>query len=130
MKMNISNYNENLLLNWALTTASVVRPTSWYVGLFSDSPGLLIDEPTNELMNQDYSRQTTSFSIAALGSVSNNSVASFYATTTWSTVSYLGIFDAESSGNLLFWGGFNIPRFIYPFETLNFSNNTIKIFLN
>lgn len=128
--MNISNYNENLLLTWALTTASATRPTSWYIGLFSDNTGLLVDQPSSEITNGDYSRQTVSFAVAGLGSTSNISTVNFYASTTWSTVSYLGIFDAQSSGNLLFWGAFNQPRIVYPNDQLNFSLDTIKIFLN
>lgn len=128
--MNISNYNENLLLNWALTTASVTRPSSWYIGLFSDTPGLIIDQPSSEITNDDYSRQVVSFATASSGSTSNISIVNFSATTTWSTVSYMGIFDSQSSGNLLFWGGFNQPRIIYPNDQLNFSLDTIKIFLN
>jgi hypothetical protein len=128
--VNISNYNENLLLNWVLTTASTTRPTSWHIGLFSDAQGLLVDQPSTELTNGDYARQTTSFAVAALGSTSNISTVSFYATTTWSTVSYMGIFDAQSSGNLLFWGAFATPRVVYPNDELNFSIDTIKILLN
>jgi hypothetical protein len=42
----------------------------------------------------------------------------------------MGIFDAQSSGNLLFWGAFAIPRVVYPNDELNFSIDTIKILLN
>lgn len=128
--MNISNYNENLLLNWVLTNTAVTRPSSWYIGLFSDNTGLIIDQPSNEVLSQDYMRQTVSFATASIGSTSNISAVSFFATTTWSTVSYVGIFDSHTDGNLLFWGSLNQVKYIYPEDQLQFAPNTIKILLN
>ncbi len=33
-----TDYTENLVLNWLLTTNSATRPTAWYVGLFTAAP--------------------------------------------------------------------------------------------
>jgi len=33
-----TDYTENLVLNWLLTTNSATRPTAWYVALFTAAP--------------------------------------------------------------------------------------------
>ena len=39
MAGSFSNFAEDLVLNWLLTTNSATRPTAWYVSLYTVAPG-------------------------------------------------------------------------------------------
>jgi hypothetical protein len=125
----LSNYNENLLLNWVLTNQSVTRPTSWYLGLFTDS-NIITDEPVSELVGAGYSRLPLIFSAASNGSVSNTNTAIFTADGNWTTVKYVGIFDAQNNGHLLFWGSMSAPKTLELDDQLQFAINSITISLD
>lgn len=126
-EINLSNFSENLILNFMLTGATVTRPTSWYVGFFSDAKGLLIDEPTIELSGAGYTRQPVSFSYPNNGSCSNTSAASFLATGDWLPINYVGIFNSFTNGDLLFWGELQNEISISDGGEIHFSINTITV---
>ncbi len=128
--MNLSNYGENLLLNYILNTQSTTRPTSWYVGLFSDSPGLATDQPSAEISGNGYSRQGVTFGTAIGGSTSNLNAVTFAATGNWLPVTYAGIFDAASSGNLLFWTPLQSSISLSNGGQIIFAINTITATMN
>ncbi len=128
--MNLSNYGENLLLNYILNAQSTTRPTSWYVGLFSDSPGLATDQPSTELSGNGYSRQGATFGAAIGGSTSNLNAITFAATGDWLPVTYAGIFDAASSGNLLFWTPLQSSISLSNGGQIIFAINTITATMN
>lgn len=125
----LSNYNENLLLNWCLTNQTVNRPTSWYIGLFTDS-NVILDQPVSELVGNGYNRIQVSFSNAIGGTTSNTNPVIFIANETWNTVKYLGIFDSQSNGNLLFWGALSSPKTLEADDQLQFAVNSITISLD
>lgn len=125
----LSNYNENLLLNWVLTNQSVTRPTSWYLGLFTDS-NIITDEPSSELVGAGYSRLPITFSTASAGSTSNTNPIVFSADGNWTTVKYVGIFDAQANGHLLFWGAMSSPKTLELDDQLQFAVNSITISLD
>ncbi len=57
--MSMSNYAENLLLNYLLNTSAVTRPTAWYVQLHMSDPtdtGTAGTQPT--IIGGDYDRMT------------------------------------------------------------------------
>lgn len=125
--INISNYAENVLLNFILTTEAVTRPTSWYLALFSDAAGLQNDEPTQEFSGGGYSRQSVSFGAAAGGSCTNSTMALFQAGATWPYANYLGIMNASLGGSLLFWTEFANKYELAPGDQIQFAINTIKV---
>lgn len=128
--MNVSNYAENLLLNYVLNTQSVTRPTSWYAALFSDNSGLQTDEPTTELSGNGYSRQSLTFTAAAGGSVSNLNGITFQATGDWLPTNYFGIFNTSTGGTLLFWGPLQAQITIGNGGQIQFPINSITVSMN
>lgn len=105
--MPISTYLANKLLNHVLLNTSYTSPgTSVYVGLYTAAPNA--GGGGSEVSGGSYARVqndgTSDWTTPASGST-NNSVAINFPTATgnWGTVNSFGIFDASSSGNLLFW---------------------------
>jgi hypothetical protein len=99
----ISNYLENALLNATLTNTTYTSPASVYLGLFTSNP--TDSNAGTELSAPSYTRQVVSFGAASSGSSSNVSAISYdQATTDWGTIGWVGLYDAATSGNLLYYG--------------------------
>lgn len=103
-----SDFLENAILNHVLGNTPYGAPANVHIGLFtvapSDSGG------GTEVTGGSYARKsvtnnTTNFPNAAGGSKSLAVQQDFpQATADWGTVVAFGLFDAASSGNLLYWG--------------------------
>lgn len=104
----LSNYLENALLNATLSATAYTSPSTVYLGLFLTDP---TDANTgNEISGGSYMRAPLSFGTASNGQISNIAAINFeVATTDWGTVGWVGIFDAQTSGNLLFHTALNTP---------------------
>jgi hypothetical protein len=131
----LSNNAENTVLAWLLTNATLtgtqVRPSAWYVGLFSDTAGTTTDQPSTELTGNGYTRQAVTFNTPASGSTSNAGVVTFTASGgAWSTANYVGIFDASATGNLIFWGALSTSKTLANGDQLQFSAGSITVSLD
>lgn len=108
-----SAYLEDKMLNWLKGTAFGTAPTTVYVALFTTNP--TADDGTGavEVSGGSYARAsiTTSTgwsSISGSGTsphqISNASTITFATpTANWGAVIGIGIYDASSAGNLLYW---------------------------
>jgi hypothetical protein len=109
-----SNYTENLLLNWLLTTNSATRPTAWYVGLFTAAPSDA--GGGTEVSGNGYARVATgTISVSGTDTTATNSAAIEFAAASggnWGTVTHAAIFDASTSGNMLAWAALTTSRTI------------------
>lgn len=96
-----SNYLENALINATLRATSYTSPAAVYVALFTSDP---TDAGSGtEVSGGAYTRKQATFSAPSGGVTSNSADITFdQATANWGTVSHIGIFDASSSGNLLY----------------------------
>ena len=124
----LSDHAEKLLLDWMMTTGSATRPTAWYVGLFtagpSDSGG------GTEVSGSGYAREAVTFAAASTpgGTTSNTGDVSFTAAGgNWGTITHIGIFDASSSGNLLWHGAMTASKIVNDGDTLQFSTGNIDL---
>jgi hypothetical protein len=102
-----SNYLENALLDHVLGGGDYTRPATVYAALFTVAP--TDAGGGTECSGNNYSRvaitnNATNFPAASSGAKSNGTAIVFpTASGSWGTVVALGIFDASSSGNLLYW---------------------------
>jgi len=100
----MSNYLENALLNGTLNATTYTAPTTVYVSLWTSDP--TDDGSGTEVSTSGgYSRTAVSFdtAVGAGGNVLNDAVVEFPAATSgWGTVGWIGINDADSSGNLMY----------------------------
>jgi len=107
----IANYLENAIVNHFLRNSSVTSPTKVYLALYTSDP---TDADTGtEVSGGAYARQAITFSAPSNGSTSNSSTITFpTATANWGTITHMGIRDASSGGNLLFYGPLSVSKTI------------------
>ena len=124
----LSDYAEKLLLDFLMTTGTATRPTNWYVALFTsatnDAGG------GTEVSAGGYARQSVSFDAASSpgGTTSNSGEVSFTASGgDYGTVTHMGIFDASSSGNLLWHGALTASKTVADGDTLTFAAGNIDL---
>jgi len=122
-----SNYTETLALTYLLTASAATRPTAWYVGLFTTSP---TDANTGtEVSGTYYARQTVAFTVSG-DTASNSATITFPAAgSNWGTISHIGVYDALTSGNLLFHGSVTTAKSIDTGDTFQISAGNLDITL-
>jgi len=124
----LSDYAEKLLLDFLMTTGTATRPTNWYVALFTAAPNDA--GGGTEVSAGGYARQSVAFSAAASpgGTTSNSGEVSFTASGgDYGTVTHMGIFDASSSGNLLWHGALTASKAVADGDTLTFAVGNIDL---
>lgn len=113
----LSDYAETLLANFIANAQTATRPTSWYLGLFTAAPSDA--GGGTELSGFGYARQAATFGAASSGVVSNTSTHTYTASGgSWGTITHYGVFDALTTGNLLWHGALTTPRTIADGESL------------
>jgi hypothetical protein len=107
MADNLSDFSENLLLKWLLTTSAATRPTTWFVALSTaattDAGG--ITEPSTG----GYARQAVTFSVTT-DTASNTAIIDFVSSADWANITNIAVFDAVTAGNMLFHGALTSAR--------------------
>ncbi len=112
----MTSFLQKKLGDHAIGKASWTMPAAVYAGLFSASPGEN-GSLTSEISGGSYARVSLTALMGAFDSVSGISVSTsaltFAApTATWGSVLYLGIMDASSSGNVLYYAPVGNPRVV------------------
>lgn len=116
----ISNYLQNKLIDQMFRGQSFSFPTTLYFALYTAAPTaagggtqvsggsyarVALACSTANFAATDADGSTASTSGGTSGATSNNvSIAFPTPTADWGIVTHIGIFDASTSGNLLFWG--------------------------
>jgi hypothetical protein len=122
-----SDYLENKFLDWLLRGQSFTAPTNVYIALLTAAPS--DSGGGTEVSGGSYARVTVACSLANFagtqssgstaassgtgGQTSNNNAITFPSpTANWGTVTHFGIYDASSSGNLLYWAALGTSKTI------------------
>lgn len=109
-----TDYTENLVLNWLLTTNSATRPTAWYVGLFTGAPS--DTGGGTEVSGSGYARKATgTITVSGTATTATNAAAIEFDPASggnWGSITYAAIFDAETSGNMIAWAELTTARTI------------------
>ena len=121
-----SNYLEDKILDYVLRDTADWAPSAVYLALHTADPG---EAGTGtEVSGNGYSRQAVTFAASSGGSASSNSVEEFTASGgSFGTVTHFGIWDASSSGNLLYYGALTASKVIADGDTLRFASGAITI---
>lgn len=121
-----SNYLENKILDHVLKNTTYTSPTTVYVGLFTATPS--DTGGGTEVSGGAYARQAVTFATAVSGSTSNSAIVTFpTATASWGTVTSFGIFDALTTGNLLYWSGLDNNRTVNFGDTASFTVGSLVV---
>tara|TARA_R100000152_G_C6577917_1_gene42818 strand:+ start:52 stop:435 length:384 start_codon:yes stop_codon:yes gene_type:complete len=121
-----SNYLENKVIDHFLGTSSTSAPSNVYMGLFTSNP--TDANSGTEVSGNGYSRQVITFNAASSGSATNSSAETFTASGgNWGTITHFGIFDASTSGNLLYHGALTDDKVIEDGDSLVVASTAITI---
>lgn len=98
-----TNYLENKIMAYVFSGTAFSSPSaSLYVGLFTAAPGE--GGGGTEVSGNGYNRKIVSMTTAGNASTNSAAVEFDVATGSWGTITYAGVFDAVTSGNLLAYG--------------------------
>ncbi len=124
----MSNYLETALINATLRNTSYTSPTTTYLALYTSDP---TDADTGtEVTGGSYARQAITFSSPSNGVTSNSSAIEFpTATASWGTVTYVGIRDAVTSGNLLYHTALDASKAIDTGDIFRISSGNLTVTL-
>lgn len=121
-----SNYLEGKLIEHVLRNTSYTSPSAVYLSLHTSNPDE--DNSGTEVSGNGYSRQAITFGAHSNGACANTSVEEFTASGgSFGTVSHFGIFDASSSGNLLYYGALTASKVVADGDTLKFAAGSVTI---
>ena len=128
--LSFSNSTETLVLNWLLTAGSATRPTAWYLALFTSNPDEDASGTEVSTVGTAYVRQSATFTVS--GNTASNSAAIEFptATASYGTVSHVGVFDAETSGNLLAYAALSTSKAIDTGDVLRVNLGELDIALD
>ena len=130
----LSDYLENKVLDQLFGATAYTAPATLHFALFTTAPtdaaGSGVEVSGNGYTRASFSNTTSNWPSAASGSKSNAAQITFpSATGAWGAVVGIGIFDAASGGNLLFWT--TIPsRSVVSGDVPRFAAGGVTITLN
>jgi hypothetical protein len=121
----MSNYLENQIIDWLMRGQSFSPSASKYFALLTAAPS--DTGGGTEVTGGSYARVAVTSSLANFagtqsagstaassgtgGTTSNNAAITFPApTANWGTVTHFAVYDASTSGNLLFWGALTASK--------------------
>ncbi len=127
MTDNKTDYLENALLDHVLRNTAYTSPTTIYVGLFTTVPA---DDGTGgvEVSGGSYARQSVAFNAASGGTTANTALVTLpTATASWGTVLGIGLFDASTGGNLLYYGTLTVSKTVGIGDTMAFASSALTV---
>lgn len=99
--MSLTNTFETTILTWLLTTGSAVRPTEWYLALFTSDPTDTGVAGT-EVSGFGYARTAVTFSVT--GDTATNTAAVEFPVAdggNFGTVTHIGVMNAVTGGSMI-----------------------------
>ena len=125
----MSNYLDNALINATLRNTSYTSPTTTYLALYTSDP---TDADTGtEITGGSYVRQAITMGAPSNGASTNSSAIEFpQATADWGVISYVGIRDAVTSGNLLFHTALDAAKTINNGDVFKITASNLSVQLS
>lgn len=127
-----SDYLENKVLDHVLTATAYTQPGTRYLALFTANTGLESNSPSAEVSTSGsaYIRKAVTFAAASSGQSATNATVTFdTATANWGTITHVAVMDAESSGNVLFWGAVTTSKTIETGDTFQVTSGNLTVSL-
>jgi hypothetical protein len=129
-----TDYLEAKLLDHSLGTTAYTKPSAVYLSLHTASPGetgSLTSEVS--LTGTAYARQPITFNASSVGTgtaTSSATVTFTAATASWGLISYIGISDASTGGNMLYYGAVTTSKQIDSGDTFSVTAGNLSISLD
>lgn len=121
-----STYLDNALLAAVLTHTTFTSPVTVYAALFTVAP--TAGGGGTEVSGGSYARQAVTFGAPASGVTSNTAPVNYPAATApWGTVVAVGVFDASTVGNLLYFGNLGTSKTVGTGDTVSFAVSALSV---
>ena len=133
MALAVSDYLATALLNQVFRNTSFTPPTTVYLALYTSNPTAA--DTGTEVSGGGYQRMQITFSAPVTENgkktIKNSTDIVFpMATANWGTISHVGIRDAATGGNLLYYGAVQNPRTIQTNDILKFLAGSLVLTLS
>ena len=128
--MNTTYYLNVVMGNVFHTKTSPSIPTSYYLGLSASEPTIAGDNPGEpSTSGTGYTRvKLSSLSAPSGGIVKNGAAISFpESITDWGVMKYYTVYDAQTGGNLLFYGPLTASRSVEPNTVITIRTGELSI---
>lgn len=124
----ISNYLENALINGTLRATTFTAPAAVYVSLHTADP---TDAGTGtEVSGGSYARQAATFGAPSNGASTTTADITYpQATAGYGTVTHIGIFDALTTGNLLYHSPLTTSKTIDTGDIFKITSGSLTVTL-
>jgi len=124
----MSNYLENALINATLRNTTYTSPATVYAGLFTSDP---TDAGSGtEVSGGSYAREAITFGAPSNGVSVNSAAVEFdQATGDWGTITHFAIFDALTTGNMLYYGALTASKTIETGDVFKFATSSVSVTL-
>ena len=137
--MSFSDYLEGKVLNHVFGGTAYTAPATLYVGLFTSTAS--DSSPGTEVSGGSYARETAAFTVSGTNpteAATSAAIEFTTATANWGTVTYAGIFDASTGGNMLAYAELTdpadfttaLPKTINTGDVFRISSGNLKIRLS
>ena len=124
----ISNYLENALINATLRNTSYTSPAAVYISLHTADP---TDAGSGtEVAGGSYIRQSATFGAPSNGVSTTTADITFpQATANWGTIGWIGIWDAQTTGNLLYHTALDTSKAIDNGDIFKIASGSLTVTL-
>lgn len=123
--MSLSNYAETALLNHLFRGTAMTQPAGLYLALYTTDP---TDADTGtEVSGGSYARQAITGTVSGDTFTAAANVEFPIATAGWGTITYIGIRDAVTGGNLLASGALTASRTINSGDIFREASLTVQL---
>lgn len=122
--MPASNYLRNKLYDHTFARASYTMPASVWIALYTSDPTAA--DVGTEVSGGGYARKQLTMGAPANGVGENSAPVSFgTASANWGTITHMGIRDASSGGNLLYYGPLTVNKTVNTGDTFDFPTGDV-----
>lgn len=124
----MSNYLENALINATLRNTSYTSPAAVYVSLHTADP---TDAGTGtEVSGGSYDRQSATFGAPSNGVSTTTADITFpQATASWGTIGWIAIWDASTTGNMLYHTALDTSKSIDTGDIFKIASGSLTVTL-
>lgn len=136
MASGFSDYFEGKVLGYLFGNVAYSLPSTYYVGLWtatlSDaSTGSTAGEPSGgSYARVSVTNNSSNFDAVSGGATANTNLITFpMASASWGTITYVGICDASTAGNLIAYAQLGTPISVAQYDTVIFKPGDLDITL-
>jgi hypothetical protein len=124
----ISNYLEDALINGTLRATTFTAPAAVYISLHTADP---TDAGTGtEVSGGSYIRQAATFDAPSNGASATDADVTFpQATGNWGTIGWIGIWDAQTTGNMLYHTALDTSKAIDTGDIFKIASGSLTVTL-